>query len=116
MIVEQRTYQLQIGKVPEYLALYEAEGLAVQRRHLGRLVGYFSTEIGGLHKIIHMWAYKDLNERAERRARLAADPAWQAYIAQSSKLQISQANEILLPTSFSPWFEDDPSADMAVVE
>ena len=113
MIVEERTYSLNIGAVPKYLEQYEAEGLAVQRPILGRLVGYFSTEIGPLHQIVHLWAYKDLAERSERRARLMADPRWQAYALKTRPLQISQENKILIPAPFSPWAQDDPSLDLA---
>ena len=114
MIVEQRTYTLEIGAVPKYLAAYEAEGLPIQREILGRMVGYFSTDIGALHQIVHMWAYKDYAERSERRARLAADPRWQAYVPKIRSLQISQENKVLIPASFSPWATDNPSLDMAV--
>ena len=41
MIVEQRTYRLRAGIVREYLRTYETEGLPLQIKHLGRLVGYF---------------------------------------------------------------------------
>ncbi|WP_420413940.1 NIPSNAP family protein [Roseibium sp.] len=113
MIVEQRTYTLNIGAVPEYLKLYEEEGLAIQRPILGRMVGYFSTDIGQLHQIIHMWAYKDLAERSERRAKLTADPRWKEYAVKTRKFQISQENKILIPAPFSPWAQDDPALDMA---
>jgi 2-keto-4-pentenoate hydratase/2-oxohepta-3-ene-1,7-dioic acid hydratase in catechol pathway len=42
--LEQRTYELQVGKVAEYLALYQREGLAVQTKHLTRLIGYSSLK------------------------------------------------------------------------
>ena len=113
MIVEQRTYTLHVGAVPDYLALYEAEGLPVQRQILGRMVGYFSTDMGQLHQIVHLWAYKDYAERSERRARLLADPRWQAYTPKTRAFQISQETKILLPASFSPWAKDDPALDMA---
>ena len=102
MIVEQRRYSLKIWCVPEYLSLYETEGYAIQKPILGRLVGYFSTEIGAQHQIVHLWAYRDLADRAERRARLGADPAWRAYVKKVAPLQISPQNEILLPASMSP--------------
>ncbi len=113
MIVEQRTYTLKIGAVPKYLALYEAEGMAVQREILGRMVGYFSTDIGTLHQIVHMWAYDSYDERAQRRAKLGADPRWQAYVAKIREFQISQENKILIPAPFSPWATNDPALDMA---
>ena len=113
MIVEERIYQLHIGRVPDYIALYESEGMAIQRPILGRLVGYFSSEIGAQHQIVHLWAYKDMAERAERRATLAADQRWKDYLKKTRPLQITQENKILIPTKFSPWFEDDPSRDWA---
>lgn len=113
MIVEQRTYSLKIGAAPKYLALYEAEGLPVQRAILGRMVGYFSSDIGALHQIVHMWAYTGYAEREERRAILNADPRWQAYLPKIREFQISQENRILIPASFSPWATDDPTLDMA---
>ncbi len=102
MIVEQRRYSLKIGCVPEYLSLYETEGFSIQKPILGHLVGYFSTEIGALHQIVHLWAYRDLADRAERRARLGADLGWQAYIKKVAPLQISQQNEILMPAPMCP--------------
>tara|TARA_R110000751_G_scaffold234229_3_gene335515 strand:- start:137256 stop:137612 length:357 start_codon:yes stop_codon:yes gene_type:complete len=113
MIVEERIYTLQIGAAPQYLKLYEEEGLAIQRPILGRMVGYFSSEIGALHQIVHLWAYKDLAERSERRAILLADPRWKAYAQKTRPLQISQENKILIPAPFSPWATDDPALDMA---
>jgi hypothetical protein len=113
MIVEQRTYTLHVGAAATYLALYEAEGLAIQRGILGRMVGYFSTDMGALHQIVHMWAYKDYAEREERRATLNADPRWQAYTPKTRDLQITQENKILIPAPFSPWAQDDPALDMA---
>ncbi|MBO6507723.1 MAG: NIPSNAP family protein [Roseibium sp.] len=116
MIVEQRTYSLKIGAVPEYLKLYEAEGLSIQRAILGRMVGYFSPEIGALHQIIHMWAYTSMEERTQRRATLAADEGWKAYVQKVRPLQISQENKILLPAPFSPWAQNDPTLDMALTD
>ena len=113
MIVEERIYSLHIGAVPQYLALYEAEGLAIQRPILGRMVGYFSSDIGQQHQIVHLWAYKDLAERTERRAKLLADPGWKAYAVKTREFQISQENKILIPAPFSPWAQDDPTLDLA---
>ena len=100
MLVEERTYTTHPGKYREYLALYEAEGLEIQHRILGRMVGYYYSDIGDLNQIVHLWAYTDLNERAERRARLLAEPRWQAYVARMLPLLQSQESKFLLPTPF----------------
>src|SRR5256885_11018438 len=80
MLVEQRTYTAHPGKWRDYMALYQTEGLELQQRILGRMVGYYTSDSGPLNQIVHLWAYTDLNERAERRARLLAEPRWQAYV------------------------------------
>lgn len=100
MIIEQRTYTAHPGKWREYLALYQAEGLEVQLRILGRMVGYYTSESGPLNRIVHLWAYTDLNERAERRHQLMADPQWQAYVAKMMPLLQSQESTFLTPAPF----------------
>ncbi|MCJ0764886.1 NIPSNAP family protein [Variovorax terrae] len=100
MLVEMRTYTAHPGKWREYLKLYEAEGLAIQKRILGRMVGYYTTEFGELNQIVHLWAYQDLNERAQRRAALLHEPQWQSYVARMLPLLQRQESKILTPTGF----------------
>lgn len=102
MIVELREYTLHPGKVPEYLRLYETEGQAVQRPILGHLVGYYHTEVGVQNQVVHLWAYEDHADREARRARLAADPAWQAYVPKIHPLILTQQTRIMRP---APFFE-----------
>jgi hypothetical protein len=100
MIVEERIYTLQAGQAGAYVAAYEAEGMAIQKPILGRMVGYYTTEFGSLNQVIHQWAYEDLAERTERRARLLADPAWKAYSAKVRPMVLTQENKLLLPAPF----------------
>jgi NIPSNAP len=101
VIVEMREYTLHPGKVPEYLKLYEQEGLAIQRRILGRMVGYYSTEVGpSINQIIHLWAYDSLDDRIARRRQLQADPGWQAYVQRIRPMIVAQTNRILNPAPF----------------
>ena len=102
MIVEMRTYTLHPGKVGPYLALYEAEGLETQTRILGKLVGYYSTEVGDVNQVVHLWAYESFDERLKRRAALFADPKWLAYIPKIVGMLVSQESKILNPARFSP--------------
>lgn len=100
MIVEQRTYTTHPGKVRDYLSLYETEGLAIQKRILGRLVGYYRSEIGDLNQVVHLWAYLDLVERQQRRATLLADPGFKTYVQKILPLLACQESRILVPASF----------------
>ena len=100
MLVEQRIYTTHPGKVRDYLALYEAEGLAIQRRILGRMVGYYRGEIGALNQVVHLWAYTDLVEREQRRAVLLADEGFKGYVQKMLPLLVSQESRILAPAPF----------------
>jgi hypothetical protein len=102
MILDHRTYELHPGKLREFLTLYEAEGFPVQTRHLGKPFAFFTTEVGNVNEIIHIWAYADFADRQSRRAAMQADPAWQAYLAKASSLFKRLRNSIVLPTSFAP--------------
>jgi hypothetical protein len=102
MIVEQRTYTLQPGVLPELLETYEREGMAVHRRILGNMIGYFYTEIGPLNQIVHLWGYDSLEDRARRRAELAANEQWGAYVTKGVKFLQTQESKILVPAPFSP--------------
>jgi len=108
VIVEERIYTLQPGAVPEYLRLYQAEGLEIQRSTLGRLIGYFHTEIGPQNEIVHLWAYRDHSDRQERRQRLLEDDRWREYVKKIRPMIVSQQNKILIPAAFSPSAEDGP--------
>ena len=100
MIVEERIYTLHIGKVPEYLRLYEKQGLEVQPRILGSLLGYYQVEFGPQNQIVHMWGYTDLADRTKRRAELVQDPDWKSYVPKIRPLVRVQENKLLLPASF----------------
>lgn len=102
MIVEERIYRIKPGRLADYLRLVREEGLAIQQPILGNLIGYFHTEIGPLNHVVHLWGYADLNDRTERRKRLAADPAWQTFIVKLTETIDTLENRILVPTDFSP--------------
>ena len=103
MLVEQRTYTCHPGKAGLYVKMYEEEGLAIQRPILGALLGYFTSEIGALNQVVHLWAYASMEDRAARRAQLLADAGWQTYMVKVQPLVLTQENKILVPASFSPW-------------
>ncbi|TKC79280.1 NIPSNAP family protein [Trinickia terrae] len=102
MYYEIRTYRIKTGAVPAYLKLVEEEGIALQKRYLGDLIGYFHSEIGPLNEIVHIWAYPSLDERERRRAALAEDPAWQAFAPKIQALMEEMNNKIMRPARFSP--------------
>jgi hypothetical protein len=102
VIVEERDYHVYTGKLNELVGLYETEGIALQERYLGRLIGAFTADIGKLSTYTHLWAYDDYEDRRRRRAELQADQTWVTFLAKIQPLIHTQENRILIPTSFSP--------------
>src|SRR4029079_6884722 len=102
VIVEQRDYHVITGKLNELVSLYETEGIELQERHLGNLLGVFTTDIGALSTYTSMWGYASFADREQRRAQLQADDRWKAFLAKIQPLIHTQQNRILIPTSFSP--------------
>lgn len=102
LIVEQRDYHVRTGKLKELVALYETEGIAIQKEILGGLIGWFVTDVGALSTVVSMWAYVDAGDRERRRAVLQHDDRWQRFLPKIQPLIHTQQNRLLKPASFSP--------------
>jgi len=101
MIYELRTYTVHAGKVGELQTVFEQEGLPVIREY-STLVGWWSTEVGVLNQVVHLWAYEDAGHRQRARTALNADPRLVPYRQKMLPLIVSQSNMLLNPAPFSP--------------
>jgi hypothetical protein len=79
MIVDLRTYTLRPGRLRPYLDLYRRIGFPIHRQHVGDPIGYFTSEIGELNQVVHLWGYDSLADRETKRAALEADSGWMRY-------------------------------------
>ncbi len=105
MIVDHRTYTLHPGKLPQFVEVYGELAWPLQQKYLGDCVGWYtSTDIGQLNQVVHLWRFSDLNDRAERRAAMTADPAWAVFAARGAPLVQHMENKIL---SAAPFFALD---------
>lgn len=95
---ELRRYRYQVGSMPTVLERW-AESLPA-REKLSPVAALLYSEIGPVNTLVHIWPYKDLNERARIRAEATKLPNWPP---RTREFQIKQENCILLPASFSPW-------------
>ena len=98
MIYEVRTYDIKGGSQAEVERRF---GEAYEnRKKFSELAAFFHTEIGPLNQIVHIWAYESLAERDERRGKMAADPAWQAWIKVSSQYFVNMENKVMKEAPF----------------
>ena len=97
MIYEVRTYDLKPRSLPEVEKRF---GEAYEyRKKYSPLAAFWHTEIGPLNQIIHVWPYKDLQERARVREVAAKDPNWPPKIREFIK---AQRSDIMVPFDISP--------------
>ena len=99
-VYELRWYRTHVGRTNEWLEMFK--GVLPTRDKYMRRVGLWQTETGQLNEVVHMWVYKDLNDRAASRAKMAQDPAWQAFVAKSPALLQHMQAVVLLPVPHSP--------------
>jgi len=97
MIYEVRTYDVQPHSVPEVEKRF---GEAYEnRKKVSPLAAFFHTEIGPLNQIIHIWPYKDMEERDRLRADALKIGGWPPKIAE---FIVAQRTDIFIPFAISP--------------
>ena len=99
-LYELRWYRAHPGKLGEWLNL--AKGVLPAREKYSRNVGYWQTEVAQLNEAVHLWVYKDLNERAAARGKALQDPEWQAFLGKALPLLQAMQSVVLVPTAVSP--------------
>lgn len=102
MILEERIYTIKVGQVAAFLERVERQGFALAQRVLGAPLGYFTTEVGDLSMVVHLWAYESHADRERRFAELFANPEWLAFIDAVLPLIERMETRILRPAAFSP--------------
>ena len=97
MIYEVRTYDIKPHSLPEvekrFGESYE------KRKKYSELAAFWHTEIGPLNQIIHVWPYKDLEERGRIRAAAVKDGVWPP---KTGEFMLSMRSDIMIPFAFSP--------------
>ena len=104
MLVDLRTYRVKPGTVAAQLEVYEKYGFPTQVKYCGEPIAYLTAESGELNTLVHLWAFKDAGERAERRAAMAKDPAWQVYVGKNAEngYIVDQRTSLMVPARFAP--------------
>ncbi len=102
MIFDVHKHKCRYGTVQAQVKLYEEKGLAAHQRHLGRPVVFGVGDTGDVDSYTHVMAFENAADRESRRAALAADPEWRAYLAACREADyiVSRENHTLVAASF----------------
>jgi hypothetical protein len=99
-LYEIRTYTYAAGSIPHVI---EAWGTRIEERQkYSPLVFAGYSEFGVQNLWIHIWAYKDWNDRQHVREEVHAKGVWPPKSNPAAVL-LRQQNALVVPTALSPW-------------
>ena len=101
MIYDMRTYDIAMGKTPEYMAAVREVALPVRESYGVKLAGWYYTDIGALNKVVHIWAYRDFAHFEEAREAFRTDERWlNDYVPRVKGIVLRQENQIMRASDF----------------
>src|SRR6516162_4934368 len=95
-----RIYTFKPGGIPGVIDRWS--GHIEARTKLSPLVGAWYSELGGLNKWCHIWAYKDAADRFRIREEARAKGIWPPPSGGGPNMMIKQENMLVVPAAFSP--------------
>ena len=101
MIIEIRTYNIRVGRLNEFIEIYDKNIREVHTNILGNQIGFFFTEFGSLNQVIHLYGYNSYEDREKRRKILSKNEDFLKYLMKVQDLILSQTNQLLKPAHFS---------------
>jgi hypothetical protein len=104
VIYEKRTYSVTVGQMAEVVRLYSTLGWpALDSGGFARnLIGYFISDTGELHQLIHLWRFDSDDERRAFWKRLFENAEFMDFAKQIRPLIKTQANQLLLAAPWGP--------------
>ena len=103
-LYEMRTYTVYVGKMAEVLEHYSQLGWpALQKGGFdAKLVGYFISDVGTLHQMMHIWKFDDDADRRDHWQRLFADQDFMAFAPHIRPLIRTQEVSLWNEAPFGP--------------
>ena len=101
-IYEMRTYTVYVGRMAEVVKHYGDEGWPALEKggYSDNLVGYFISDVGTLHQLLHLWKFEDDADRRNHWNALFQDDDFMAFAAKLRPLLKNQAVQLL---NEAPW-------------
>ncbi|BBD98391.1 NIPSNAP family protein [Sphingobium amiense] len=101
MIHEFRRYRIKPGMLASYLDAFERLALPSAKRHM-RLLAFWTSDIGDLNHVFHLWEFEDHQHRADSYAAMRAEPQYRdEFVPLALPMVEAMHSSILTPTGFS---------------
>ena len=103
-IYELRTYTLRVGNLGPVIKIYREHGWPAFQAggYDKKLIGYFTSDIGELNQIVHLWKFDDDGDRRDHWRRFLKDDGLQVFIGKIAPEIVSQKNQLLLAAPWGP--------------
>ncbi|MDA0263689.1 MAG: NIPSNAP family protein [Chloroflexi bacterium] len=103
-VFELRTYTLYVGKMGEAIKHYSESGWpALQNGGFDKkLVGYFTSDVGTINQLVHLWKFDSDEDRRNHWSTLFADEPFMAFAAKLRPLVMQQEVKLLLEAPWGP--------------
>jgi hypothetical protein len=99
-VYELRNYRTRVGAPRQWTDMI-SKALPIREKY-SKIVALWITEAPQVNEVCHIWAYSDLNQRAQVRAEASKDPGWATFLKESAPLVEEMHSTIMLPASHSP--------------
>ena len=103
-VYEKRTYSIRVGHMAELVRHYTDEGWPVMEAagYDKNLIGYFISDTGQLHQLIHFWRFEDDSERRDFWKRVFANKEFMAFAAKIRPSILTQEVQLLVSAPWGP--------------
>ncbi|EKT4449049.1 MULTISPECIES: NIPSNAP family protein [Pseudomonas] len=98
-VVDHRIYTIRPRCMAAFIEAFDQLAMPILLRHLGAPLAFYTSSIGPLNQVVHLWGYDSLDDFEKRSAARDADPDFAAYLHATRDLVLAQETRILRPVS-----------------
>ncbi|MCX2698162.1 NIPSNAP family protein [Ochrobactrum chromiisoli] len=100
-LVNLRYYTIAPRKMGEFLEVFDRLAMPVLIETLGAPIGFYTSAVGSLNQVVHLWAYRDMSDMEARWAARDSHPDFPAYLKASAHLVVAQEDRLLKAASLA---------------
>ena len=94
-LVDHRIYAIKPRRMAEFLEVFDRLAMPVLLKTLGTPLGFYTSLVGPLNQVVHLWGYDDLADYERRCHARDTHPDFPAYLSASEHLVVSQETRLI---------------------
>ncbi len=94
-VVNLRVYTVTPRRMGEFLEVFDRLAMPVLIATLGPPIGFYTSTVGTLNQVVHLWAYRDFADMEARWTARDSHPDFPAYLQASAHLVVAQEDRLL---------------------